>query len=211
MRRYYLPAFALGIAVTLTLFWLMQIMVLNSASRLKASEPLKMIEFVRLTRDTEVKERKRALPEKPPPKKEPPPPQLKTEISQPDAATPRFDMPNLDFPAVSARIDGSLLGGLQMGMGRGGPSTDLIPIFRVPPQYPMRAAKRRIEGWVRVEFTIDKEGGVIDPIVVDSSPQGVFDRAAVKSVSRWKFKPKIIDGIAIEQRAVQMLEFKLTK
>ena len=75
----------------------------------------------------------------------------------------------------------------------------------------MRAAKRRIEGWVKVEFTITKEGKVKDPVVVASQPSSIFNRAALKAIKRWKFKPQIIAGEAYEQRAVQTLEFKLSR
>ena len=98
-----------------------------------------------------------------------------------------------------------------MGAGTGDAiSTDLVPIFRVPPEYPMRAAKRRVEGWVRIEFTIDEQGHVVNPVVVESYPSSVFNRAAIKAVSKWEFKPKIIGGVPVEQRAVQLLEFKLS-
>jgi len=62
-----------------------------------------------------------------------------------------------------------------------------------------------------VQFTITKEGTVTDAIVVDSEPKNTFDRAALSAIKRWKFKAKIIEGMAFEQRAEQLLEFKLTK
>lgn len=220
MSRYYLGAFLLGFLVTLGLFWLMQIMILNPETTLKETDALKMVEFVRLKHEDEVVTRKRVLPEKPMPQKKPPPPKMKVAKSNPvKTAMPNIDMPNLDVPDISPRIDGALVGGLQMSAeagsgsddGSGGISTDLVPIFRIPPQYPMRAAKRRIEGWVRVEFTIDAQGGVVDPEVVESYPNSMFNRSALAAVSKWKFKPKIIDGVAVEQRAVQLLEFKLSE
>jgi TonB family protein len=90
-------------------------------------------------------------------------------------------------------------------------NANVYPLVRVAPRYPMRAAKQHIEGWVKVQFTITKEGKVSNIIVVDSNPKHVFDRAALIAIKQWKFKPAIIRGILLEQRAEQLLEFKLPK
>ena len=90
-------------------------------------------------------------------------------------------------------------------------SRGLIPLIRVPPKYPRRAAQRGVEGWVKVQFVITVAGRVKDAKVVGSIPPGVFDRAALKAVSKWKFKPKVIKGQRVEQVAVQKLRFKLKK
>ena len=65
---------------------------------------------------------------------------------------------------------------------------------QVPPQYPQRANSRGIEGWVQLEFTITESGAVTDIVVVAAEPSGYFERAASRALSRWKYKPKIIDG-----------------
>jgi len=90
-------------------------------------------------------------------------------------------------------------------------STGVIPLERVPPKYPMRAANRHIEGWVKIEFTITTDGTVEDAVVVEAEPVEVFDDAALKAINQWKFKEKIVNGVAVEQRAVQTLQFKLTQ
>ncbi|MDD5412972.1 MAG: energy transducer TonB [Methylobacter sp.] len=90
-------------------------------------------------------------------------------------------------------------------------STNVIPLERIPPKYPARAANRHIEGWVKIEFTITTNGTVEDAVVVEAQPAEVFDDAALKAINQWTFKEKIVNGVAIEQRAVQTLQFKLTK
>jgi len=208
----WVPAFILGVLVTLTLFWLMQTMVLNSGRGLRPTDDIKMVEFVRLKRDTTIKTKKRALPEKPPPKKRPPPPKMtSTQRQQVKTKMPKIDVPNLEFPTHNARIGGSLVGDLQMGGFSGEISSNLIPIFRVPPRYPMRAASRRIEGWVRVEFTITELGTVTDAEVIEAHPNSIFNRAALRAIAKWKFKPKLVAGEPVEQRALQVLQFKLKK
>ncbi len=81
--------------------------------------------------------------------------------------------------------------------------------YKVAPKYPKKAAKRRQQGWVKVQFIITVAGKVKSPFVVASKPNGVFDKAALKAIRRWKFKPKIVNGQRVAQRAVQTIKFKL--
>ncbi|MGZ5007246.1 MAG: TonB family protein [Methylobacter sp.] len=90
-------------------------------------------------------------------------------------------------------------------------STGVVPLERIPPKYPARAASRHIEGWVKIEFTITTNGTVENAVVVEAEPAEVFDDAALKAINQWIFKEKIVDGVAVEQRAVQTLQFKLTQ
>lgn len=90
-------------------------------------------------------------------------------------------------------------------------STNVIPLERIPPKYPARAANRHIEGWVKIEFTITTDGTVDNAVVVEAHPPEIFDDAALKAINQWTFKEKIVDGVAVEQRAVQTLQFKLTR
>lgn len=201
-----------GVLVSLALFWLMQFMISNNQQPLANKESLHMTEFVRLKRDVELNTRERKMPEPPPPEKRPPPPpQVQVQHSNiVQMAVPDMDMPNLDIPLQSSRlVGGSVVSGLQMGKGK--ISTNVVPLVRIPPRYPMRAARRRVEGWVKVEFTITESGTVKDAVVVESQPSDMFDDAALQAIAKWKFKAKIIDGEPFEQRAVQVLQFKLSK
>jgi protein TonB len=200
-----------GLLVSLALFWLMQFMISNNQQGFKKTDNIHMTEFVRLKRDTQLQTKDRNIPnEPPPPEKRPPPPKMEMEqVSMAQSDAPQIDMPNLDIPLQTDRFSGALVGGIQVGTG--GISTNVIPLVRIPPRYPMRAASRRLEGWVKVEFTIREDGSVKEPIVVDAQPKNIFDRAALNAIKRWKFKPKIMGGEAFEQRAVQILQFKLSK
>jgi len=90
-------------------------------------------------------------------------------------------------------------------------STGVVPLERVPPKYPARAASRHIEGWVKIEFTITTSGEVENAVVVEAEPPEIFDDAALKAINQWTFKEKTVNGVAVEQRAVQTLQFKLTQ
>jgi len=199
-----------GVAIALALFWAMHYMISNDQQSLKQTDNLRMTEFVRYKRDTKVHSKDRLVPDKPKPKERPKQPKLQTQSAKVSkTALPVMDMPNLDIPLQSSSFGGSVLTGLQVGTGK--ISTNVIPLVRIPPTYPMRAANRRIQGWVKVEFTITKKGTVKDAVVVASKPSSIFNNAALKAIKRWKFKPHIIAGEAYEQRAVQTLEFKLSR
>ena len=74
------------------------------------------------------------------------------------------------------------------------------------------ARERGIEGWVQVQFTITPAGTVADQKVVDADPKGLFERAALDAIGRWKYNPKVVDGRAMERRGVMVvLTFKLEK
>ena len=211
------PAFFSGVLISLSLFWLMQFMISNNQQAFKKTDNLQMVEFVRLKRETTLNKKQRSLPDEPPPEDRPPPPQMPLQqVQQVTTQAPKFDMPNLDIPLQSSRFDSSLLTGLKAGAaaikGNGIQfSNDIIPLVQVKPIYPMRAASRRIQGWAKVEFIITETGTVREPKVVESKPRRIFDRAAIKAILKWKFKPKVIEGRPVEQRATQILEFKLNK
>ncbi len=86
---------------------------------------------------------------------------------------------------------------------------EMIPLTQVPPLYPRRAARLQIEGFVTIEFTITPDGSVIEPVVVESEPRNVFDRAALQAIVQWKFEPRMESGRAVESRAKQRIEFGL--
>ena len=79
----------------------------------------------------------------------------------------------------------------------------------VPPKYPLQAARDNQQGWVEVEFTVTADGGVSNAHVVDAEPRRVFDRAAIEAVSRWQFKPALINGTPTAVVLKRKLEFKL--
>ena len=58
-----------------------------------------------------------------------------------------------------------------------------------PPIYPGRALNDGIEGHVVVSYNVSRDGGVFGPMVVESNPPGVFDRAALRAVARREYVP----------------------
>ncbi len=117
------------------------------------------------------------------------------EEPPPETMPPEFDMtPPAEVDSSAARPN---LGfkGKKAGVFADG---SYVPIFQVPPVYPRRALERGIEGCVMLKFTVTKVGSTRDPSVEWAVPPGIFDRAAMRSALKYKYKPQIRDGEAIE-------------
>ncbi|MBL8269981.1 TonB family protein [Steroidobacter sp.] len=82
-------------------------------------------------------------------------------------------------------------------------------VREVPPVYPRDAQRAGTEGWVQVEFTILPDGSTRDLQVRNSEPAEVFDKAALDSVSKWRFEPVRKNGTPVAQRAVLQVRFVL--
>jgi TonB family protein len=83
-----------------------------------------------------------------------------------------------------------------------------VLVSKVEPQYPEEARKARISGIVIVECLIDKSGDVTDVNVLKPLPFGL-DQAAVEAVKRWKFKPAVMNGEAVNVVFNLTVNFKL--
>ena len=79
----------------------------------------------------------------------------------------------------------------------------------VQPVYPRKAKRRGKEGWVSVEFTVNREGRTVDIEVIDTNDAGVFEQATAQAVSQWLFEPRIFRGQAIDQRVAARVVFKM--
>ena len=78
----------------------------------------------------------------------------------------------------------------------------------VAPVYPRAALEDNVSGEVRVRITVDAEGKVADTEILESTPAGVFDGAALAAVRRWRFKPAEVDGRPVESSSIQSLLFR---
>jgi protein TonB len=85
----------------------------------------------------------------------------------------------------------------------------LQALVRLPASYPLRARRLGIEGWVKVEFIVTREGRVCDIKVVAAEPKGVFESSVTRSVSQYRFKPGTVDGSAVEVRVITTIRFKM--
>lgn len=166
------------------------------------------LNFIRVDpADDPVRTKDRRLPEPPPPPDEAPEtPDFSAELDVVNAKL-GMSMPTIEAPVNDG--DGPWLGALQSGQGLQGFDTDAIPVVRVPPAYPRRAKQAGIEGFVTMEVTIRPDGTVSNARVTASEPPRLFDDAALAAMRRWKFRPKIVDGAPMAQRARQTIAFTL--
>ena len=126
-------------------------------------------------------------------------------------------MPKPDFEAsdISQGVDiGAVSVDVSLSVEGGGFSSDgeYLPIVKVNPQYPRRALTRGIEGYVILEYVVTKIGGVRDPVVIEAKPPGIFNRAAINAALKYKYKPKVVNGEAIDVAGVKTrIVFELTE
>ncbi|MGQ0697233.1 MAG: energy transducer TonB [Panacagrimonas sp.] len=207
-----LQAFGFALVFSVGLFWLMHSLIQSHGGGLRQVETLPNIDFVRLKRDTETETRTRRKPPPPPQPKQPPPPpkmQVASDASPKNEVLP-FSIPNLGLNASIG--GGTFIGEMTAGAPGGGIGLfegDIIPLQRVPPQYPRSAARDGISGHVKIEFTVNADGTVKDARAIESKPRGVFDAAAITAALKWKFKPKVLDGQPVAQRGVVQIDFTL--
>jgi periplasmic protein TonB len=79
------------------------------------------------------------------------------------------------------------------------------------PEYPQTALNNRISGAVTLTYTVDTSGAPRDVRVVEASPPGVFDNAAVSAVKRWRYAPMVVSGAAVEVPVRTRVLFELPK
>ncbi len=201
MIRRYSSAVVLGGVVTFALFFLMQSLIAYGTARGQDEVLGSVIDFVMVTNESETQTKRRRPPRKLKDERPPEPPDIELDR----ARKPQTQNASHSFGAFD-------FGDLQGGPHLGGAPTDgdILPLVRIEPRYPARALQREIEGWVLLEFSISSAGTVVNPFVVDSEPRRIFDRAALRAVSRWKYKPKVEDGVAVLRHGVQVvLTFEL--
>ena len=106
----------------------------------------------------------------------------------------------------------------QLGSSKAGANADpaalaasLKPVKTVPPEYPESALAKSLSGSVLLSFTVDTKGNTSDVQVLQSTPAGVFDRAAVSAVRRWKYAPPMVNGAAVEVPTKTLVRFELPK
>ena len=184
----------LGLVVTLFLFWFMQYMIETADRTLDEGSRGSLVDFVRVRRDEEV-ERRQLKPKKPPPPEAPPP---QPPTPQLDNLDPTAEKIAISAGPVTTEIE--MTGGFSLGVGEG----DYLPIVKVAPIYPQRALTRGVEGFCVVEYTVTRQGTIRDPFVVeDQCTSSLFHRASLQAALKFKYKPRIIDGEAVEVRGVQ--------
>ena len=183
----YAFSIVVGIAITLSLLFIMHLLIEHAEDAISKERTRHQLDFVRVKRN-ETLNIDDYTPEKPPP-----PPELPPEIppQDMDSIDPNAPTINIAPPPVVADVSVGGPGGMNIAEG------DYLPIVRVAPVYPARALSRGIEGYVDMSFTVTTTGTVKDPIVVFST-SSLFERAATRAVLKFKYKPRVVDGVPVD-------------
>ena len=195
----YIFSIVTGTLVTLSLLFIMHLLIEFGESAITEEKERHTLEFVRIKRNENLNTED-ITPEKPPK-----PPEVPPEIppQDMDSVDPNAPTINIPPPTVATNVDIGGPGSMNIAEG------DYLPIVRVAPVYPARALSRGIEGYVDMSFTVTATGTVKDPIVMFST-SSLFDRAATRAVLKFKYKPRVVDGQPVEVSGVKTrITFKI--
>ena len=190
--------FPVAALVTVGLFVLMMTLI---AEKFKPQEKLATASFdinptvediKVIKRDTKVKQVKKVVTPPPPPtieRQQAAKPQER--IASLEGAIPDFEAPKIDRKNFKIAVS----------------DRDAQPLVRIPPIMPPRAEK---SGHCRVKFDVSPEGAPFN-VMTTFCTQRLFERATIKSVQRWKYNPKIVDGRAVARNGVEnKVTYRLT-
>ncbi len=183
----YAFSIVIGSVVTLSLLFVMHLLIEYGESAVTKERTRHNLDFVRVKRNESLNTED-FTPEKPPKPPETPPETPPQDMDNLDPNTPTI---NISAPPISADTNIGGPGGMNIAEG------DYLPIVRVAPVYPARALSRGLEGHVDLSFTVTAAGTVRDPIVMFST-SSLFERAATRAVLKFKYKPRVVDGIPVD-------------
>lgn len=128
----------------------------------------------------------------------PPPPTIERQaaakpqerIASLEGAIPEFEAPKIDKQNFKIQVS----------------DRDAQPLVRIPPIMPPRAEK---SGHCRVRFDVSPEGAPFN-VTTTSCTQRLFERPTIKSVQKWKYNPKVVDGRTVSRTGVESkISFRL--
>lgn len=193
---------------TISLFYVMQSLIEHGQSVVRQVKSVPIVEMVRVKEERELVLKKRRAEKPKQPDELPPSPKQDFDSVQTDVG---YQMASVALDRQDLHI-----GGARFGVT----DSEYLPIVKVMPAYPQRAAMQNMVGWVVVEFTVTAKGTVIDPVVIDNcaiismkdgevacedSPNSIFDRSAQEAALKFKYVPKTIDGVPIDTASVRNL------
>jgi TonB family protein len=160
-------------------------------------------------------------------------PKLRTMAPAPTASQPRQEVPVPDqspVPAANkettAPLQEAASGQQATGAATGTQASAATPVDpntiyeegatdepakvekRPEPFYPEFVQEQGIQGIVRAQVVIDKDGTVSD-ITILTSPHELLSDEFTKALTRYKFKPAKVKGVAVRQKGIIEFEFRL--
>lgn len=184
MYARYAISIVAGSAITISLLFVMHLLIASGKSALTEPRARHLLEFVRVKRNENINTED-ITPEKPPK-----PPEIPQEMPPQDMDSVDPNAPTINIPPPSVGNDLNIGGPGGMNIAEG----DYLPIVRVAPIYPARALSRNLEGYCDMSFTVTPAGTTIDP-VAEFCTSSLFDRSAQRAVLKFKYKPRVVDGV----------------
>lgn len=118
---------------------------------------------------------------------------LNSSITLPALSVPTFDVspqlvdvtshiqPQVDvIPVAVANVEQAVVGEPEIGFAK--------VLRKTNPQYPYKAKRLKIEGYVLLHVLINDEGRSEEIKIIEESPRGYFGKVSRKSVRRWQFE-----------------------
>lgn len=81
-------------------------------------------------------------------------------------------------------------------------SRQYLPLSKEAPDYPQRALDKNIEGDCTVEYTVNPQGRIENPKVLDGC-HPLFMRPSLAAANTFRYQPRIVDGHAVAVPAVR--------
>jgi protein TonB len=177
-------------AITVGLFMLMKFLI-SGQFKLNAKEESISFEINPVVEDVQIVKRETKITKIKKVVTPPPPPQIERQqaakpteaIASIEGAIPEFEAPKIDRQNFKIQVS----------------DRDAQPLVRIPPIMPPRAER---SGHCKMRFDVSPEGQPFNVQAVSCS-QSLFSRASSKSVTKWKYNPKIVDGRAVSRTGVE--------
>lgn len=145
----------------------------------------------------------------------------KKQVTRPQAPTPFKGLDttlsgiDLGLLGLDSSQDGDLDDRLLGKTGNAVMTADLVdippkPITRGSFRYPPTAKKNGIKGYVVLSVLVETDGSVNQVQVLESSPSGIFDTAALQGIRSWHFEPAKYKGDTVRVWAKQKIRFDLS-
>lgn len=192
MLSRYAISVAAGALVTVAVLFLMQALIATARRDLDDSRTRHFVDFVRVERGEAVRRKERRAEKPAEPEAPPEAPAPRVESVEPAEVTVNVARAEPIRQEVSIR-------GIDMTLSDG----EYLPIVKIAPAYPLTAQSRGIEGHCTVEYTVTAAGTVKDVVVIDADPKGIFDKASIEAAEKFKYKPRVVDGVPIAVQGVR--------
>jgi periplasmic protein TonB len=156
-------------------------------------------------------------------RQKPPPPEPETlkqiEVTQVDKISESNPIPNitLELPSLDLSSNVSAMAismpgieSMQQPQSALSGETMAMPLYRVEPKYPRKALRLGKQGYVLLSFDINQVGKVVNIQVLEAQPPRLFERSAKFALKKWKYKPMLVNGKAVNQHGQKIrLDFKM--